>query len=183
MTVRSRAPDECCASLNVEPFRVQPIRETWCVSLVRFDHPAGIPLPTSYSSHDAAENFRVKERNKEALTEIFAELEFKALGKRILGDDYNVHNKQGPMDLFGNTIPQKSAQQPARVLSGQGLAPFFPATALGVGGSRARHHLAVYVGLVRVVHAVAALAKERGPAQRRVAIAVAQSSPGGRDDE
>jgi AraC-like DNA-binding protein len=45
--------------LNVEPFRVQPIRETSYVSLVRFDHPSGIPLPTSYSSHDAAENFRV----------------------------------------------------------------------------------------------------------------------------
>ncbi|PYS19328.1 MAG: hypothetical protein DMG11_31860 [Acidobacteria bacterium] len=29
------------------------------MSLVRFDHPPGIPLPTSYSSHDAAENFRV----------------------------------------------------------------------------------------------------------------------------
>jgi len=43
----------------VEPFRVQPIRETSCVSLVRFDHPPGIPLPTTYSSHDAAENFRV----------------------------------------------------------------------------------------------------------------------------
>jgi AraC-like DNA-binding protein len=59
VTVRSKAPDQCCASLNVEPFRVQPICETSCVSLVRFDHPAGIPLPTSYSSHDAAENFRV----------------------------------------------------------------------------------------------------------------------------
>ncbi len=59
MTVRSTAPDQCCASLNVEPFRVQPICETSCVSLVRFDHPTGIPLPTSYSSHDAAENFRV----------------------------------------------------------------------------------------------------------------------------
>jgi AraC-like DNA-binding protein len=45
--------------LNVEPFRVQPIRETRCVSLVRFDHPPGITLPTTYSSHDAAENFRV----------------------------------------------------------------------------------------------------------------------------
>jgi len=57
--VRSTAPDQCCLSLNVEPFRVQPIRETSCVSLVRFDHPPGIPLPTSYSSHDAAENLRV----------------------------------------------------------------------------------------------------------------------------
>jgi AraC-like DNA-binding protein len=35
------------------------IRETACVSLVRFDHPPGIKLPTTYSSHDAAENFRV----------------------------------------------------------------------------------------------------------------------------
>ena len=59
MKVRSTAPDQCCLSLNVEPFRVQPIRETSCVSLVRFDHPPGIPLPTTYSSHDAAENFRV----------------------------------------------------------------------------------------------------------------------------
>jgi AraC-like DNA-binding protein len=59
VTVKSTAPDECCASLNVEPFRVQMIRETSCVSLVRFDHPPGIALPTSYSSHHAAKNFRV----------------------------------------------------------------------------------------------------------------------------
>ena len=59
MTVRCTASDQYCASLNVEPFRVQPIRETSCVSLVRFDHPPSIPLPTSYSSHDAAEDFRV----------------------------------------------------------------------------------------------------------------------------
>jgi len=59
VTARSTALDQCCAALNVEPFRVQPIRETSCVSLVRFDHPSGIPLPTSYSSHDAAKNFRV----------------------------------------------------------------------------------------------------------------------------
>jgi DNA polymerase-1 len=59
------------------------------------------------------ENFRVKERNKEALTDIFSELEFKALGKRILGDDYNVYDKQGPADLFGNTIPQRLSPAPA----------------------------------------------------------------------
>jgi AraC-like DNA-binding protein len=59
VAVRSRAPDERCTSLNVEPFRVQRIRETSCASLVRFDHPPGIELPTSYSSHDAAEHFRI----------------------------------------------------------------------------------------------------------------------------
>jgi AraC family transcriptional regulator, exoenzyme S synthesis regulatory protein ExsA len=59
MSVRSTAPDQCRTSLNVEPFRVEPICETSCVSLVRFDHPPGVPLPTTYSSHDAAVNFRV----------------------------------------------------------------------------------------------------------------------------
>ncbi len=60
------------------------------------------------------ENFRVKERNKEALTELFAEFEFKALGKRVLGEDFNVNDKQqqanpnGPVDLFGNPVYQKA---------------------------------------------------------------------------
>jgi DNA polymerase I len=55
------------------------------------------------------ENYRLKELHKEKLTEIFTELEFKALGKRILGDAYNVHsadqktdNRQ--RDLFGDVV-------------------------------------------------------------------------------
>ena len=36
------------------------------------------------------EDFRVKEYNKEVLKDLFAEFEFKTLGKRILGDEYNV---------------------------------------------------------------------------------------------
>ncbi|MEO5647018.1 MAG: 5'-3' exonuclease H3TH domain-containing protein, partial [Chitinophagaceae bacterium] len=35
------------------------------------------------------EDFRVKAYNKEALVEIFTELEFKTMGKRILGEDFN----------------------------------------------------------------------------------------------
>jgi len=54
------------------------------------------------------ENFRIKEWNKEALKTLFAELEFKALGKRILGDNYNVYDPQQPTDLFGNVIAQKT---------------------------------------------------------------------------
>ncbi|MBS1585349.1 MAG: DNA polymerase I [Bacteroidetes bacterium] len=56
------------------------------------------------------EDFRVKEMNKEVLTEIFAELEFKALGKRILGEGFSVNDKNaGPVstDLFGNPIQQR----------------------------------------------------------------------------
>jgi len=54
------------------------------------------------------EEFRVKEWNREELTAIFAELEFKALGRRILGEDFNVNEKSGsvPTDLFGNPISQ-----------------------------------------------------------------------------
>ncbi|MBS1628201.1 MAG: DNA polymerase I [Bacteroidetes bacterium] len=54
------------------------------------------------------ENFSLKELNAEALTEIFTELEFKTLGKRILGERFNTSN-QTPADvqtdLFGNPIP------------------------------------------------------------------------------
>ena len=52
-------------------------------------------------------NFCLKEWNKDALIEVFAELEFKTLGKRILGDDFNVF-QTAPVgvqtDLFGNAI-------------------------------------------------------------------------------
>ncbi len=72
------------------------------------------------------ENFRIKEMNKEALREIFAELEFKTLGKRLLGEDIPtdapsaVTNPDGglketanvQMDLFGNII--EPAPQPAK---------------------------------------------------------------------
>ena len=61
------------------------------------------------------ESFRIKEYNKEVLEEVFAELEFKTLGKRILGEAFNVYeggetpaNPSGQTDLFGNAV-QKSA--------------------------------------------------------------------------
>ena len=34
------------------------------------------------------EDFRIKECNKEALKEVFQELEFKTFGKRVLGEDF-----------------------------------------------------------------------------------------------
>lgn len=53
------------------------------------------------------EDFCLKEWNKPALIEVFTELEFKTLGKRILGDDFNVFGA-APVgvqtDLFGNAV-------------------------------------------------------------------------------
>lgn len=59
------------------------------------------------------EDFRIKDYNKEALKEIFLELEFKALGRRILGEDFNVYAGAPEVvqtDLFGNVVPTKKNQ-------------------------------------------------------------------------
>ncbi|MEO6136173.1 MAG: DNA polymerase I [Ginsengibacter sp.] len=53
------------------------------------------------------EDFRIKEYDKEALKEIFTELEFKTLGKRILGDQYTVFAMEKTVvqtDLFGGVV-------------------------------------------------------------------------------
>lgn len=66
------------------------------------------------------EDFRVKEWNRDELKEIFTELEFKALGKRILGEDTvpGAEPKATPTDLFGNPIRQVngSSAAPATVV-------------------------------------------------------------------
>ena len=62
-------------------------------------------------------DFKVKEWHKEKLKEVFTELEFKTLGKRLLGDDFSFAStnndfikKEQPQgvqtDLFGNIIEQ-----------------------------------------------------------------------------
>ncbi len=79
------------------------------------------------------ENFRLKEWNKPEMAEVFVELEFKTLGKRILGEEFNVfqtapvavqtdlfavevaapaNNENVQKDLFGNTVVTKDAPKP-----------------------------------------------------------------------
>ncbi len=60
------------------------------------------------------ENFCLKEWNKKALIDIFAELEFRSLGKRILGEDFNVFQTSPTIvqtDLFGNVVENESIPQ------------------------------------------------------------------------
>ncbi|NCU05631.1 MAG: DNA polymerase I [Chitinophagaceae bacterium] len=80
------------------------------------------------------EDFRLKEWNKDELKEVFAELEFKTIGKRILGDDFNVFTT-APVgvqrDLFGNVVdtamgevrkdakPAAKAKQPEANVTGE----------------------------------------------------------------
>jgi len=56
-------------------------------------------------------DFRVEAYNHEVLEQIFNELEFRALGKRVLGSDYQAAPPAIPAvstDLFGNPIVQKT---------------------------------------------------------------------------
>ncbi len=58
------------------------------------------------------EDYRLKEWNREVLNEVFTELEFKTLGKRILGEDFNSFHAapQGVQtDLFGNAVQAPKA--------------------------------------------------------------------------
>ncbi len=57
------------------------------------------------------EDYRLKEWNKDALVEVFTELEFKTLGKRILGDEFNAFHtapQSVQTDLFGNSVSAKT---------------------------------------------------------------------------
>jgi DNA polymerase I len=83
------------------------------------------------------EDFRVKDWNKQKLQEVFTELEFKTLGKRILGEDFSVTSgtktvteKEIPQgvqtDLFGNIVEPVTKPETATVVeeeteNGEGL--------------------------------------------------------------
>lgn len=67
-------------------------------------------LPVEFHEED----FRLKEYNVPMLTEVFTELEFKSLGKRILGDAFNVFSAapEGVQtDLFGNAVASKKTTE------------------------------------------------------------------------
>ncbi|MCW3462437.1 DNA polymerase I [Chitinophaga nivalis] len=70
------------------------------------------------------ENFCIKESDKDKLTEIFTELEFKTLGKRILGDGFannagaDIKPKVVQTDLFGTPI---EAETPAPVETAEAI--------------------------------------------------------------
>jgi DNA polymerase-1 len=80
------------------------------------------------------EDFKVKDWNKEKLKEIFAELEFKTLGKRLLGEEFSITGgskgvveKEIPQgvqtDLFGNIVEAPKTAAPSEAIAtGEGSA-------------------------------------------------------------
>ena len=69
------------------------------------------------------ENFQLKDWNKERLKEVFADLEFKTLGKRILGEEFSAF-KTAPeavqTDLFGNILAPENGKPELQPLKKSG---------------------------------------------------------------
>lgn len=81
------------------------------------------------------EDYRLKEWNREELNDVFTELEFKTLGKRILGEDFNAFHSasQGVQtDLFGNAVETPKGKS-------KETKPVETETSSGNGGTAAEH--------------------------------------------
>ena len=87
-----------------------------------------IDVPVTFHEED----FCMKEWNKEALKEIFLELEFKTIGKRILGEEIGQTTDDGrqttgnaQLDLFGNAVPERESAKKAATPAGEEAEPDF----------------------------------------------------------
>ena len=66
------------------------------------------------------EDFLIKEPSREALEPLFAELEFRTLGKRVFGESFSVADARptnGQMDLFGNISESNQPVQKPSVVN------------------------------------------------------------------
>ncbi|MGI9190640.1 MAG: DNA polymerase I [Chitinophagaceae bacterium] len=76
--------------------------------------------------HFHEEDFLLSEWNKDILREVFAELEFKTIGKRILGEDIAPQAQQ--TDLFGQPVVEKKSTLTANTSSTEELFEQLPLT-------------------------------------------------------
>ncbi len=70
-----------------------------------------LDVPVQFNAND----YKVEAVNKEALIEIFRDLEFRTLSKTILGVGATTENDSGQKDLFGNAIPNSAPKRKAPV--------------------------------------------------------------------
>ena len=89
------------------------------------------------------EDYKLGDWNKEALKEVFVELEFKTLGKRVLGPDFDgvAAIAQGvQQDLFGQVVAQPPTQG-ASASSGEAPVTDAPAAAANISNTPHQYHL------------------------------------------
>jgi DNA polymerase-1 len=107
--------------------------------------------------HD--EDFRIKPYNVDALKEIFTELEFKTLGRRVLGEEYSAF-VVGPQviqtDLFGNVMEQP-LPKPEELAKGEEK----PGLIAEKNISNTPHHYVTVSGEAAVKELIAKLFKEQ----------------------
>ncbi len=94
---------------NVENFAAQGILSKRLATIL-------LDAPVEFHEED----FLIKEPSKEILEPLFAELEFRTLGKRVFGESFSVAEAKttsGQMDLFGNVNESNNpVQKPSVVL-------------------------------------------------------------------
>ncbi|GAA3914016.1 DNA polymerase I [Chitinophaga oryziterrae] len=89
------------------------------------------------------EDFCIRESNKDLLAEVFTELEFKTLGRRILGETFaagsTTDSGNAQLDLFGNIVAETNLQ-PAREESE--AAPSILTAEFNINNTAHHYHLA-----------------------------------------
>lgn len=85
---------------NVENFAEQGLLSKRLATIL-------LDAPTDFD----AEEFKLTEPSKELLEPLFAELEFRTLGKRVFGEEFTIaeasQKASAQMDLFGQVLPSK----------------------------------------------------------------------------
>ncbi|HYH55571.1 MAG TPA: 5'-3' exonuclease H3TH domain-containing protein, partial [Anseongella sp.] len=88
------------------------------------------------------EKLVVEEPDREKLEQLFSELEFRTLGKRVFGEEFTVSGGQAApgqqTDLFGNQVPGTRKEEPAAPPP----APEAPAALKTIEDTEHRYHLA-----------------------------------------
>jgi DNA polymerase I len=113
------------------------------------------------------EDFKLKDWNKEALNEVFGELEFKTMGKRLLGADFTaleVAADAAPggvvqTDLFGNAV---AAPEPKTKAAKTEEEEPFSNPGTGIAVDKNIHNTQHNYQLVQTADEIAALVKELG---------------------
>ncbi len=85
---------------NVETFAEQGLISKQLATIL-LDVPVDLPW----------DDFEIRDPNRDALEALFAELEFRTLGKRVFGDEFNVlqtPSTNSQMDLFGGNSTQEA---------------------------------------------------------------------------
>lgn len=116
------------------------------------------------------EDFMLKDWDKEKLKEIFGELEFRTLGKRIIGEDFSVAGSQKTViekeipqgvqtDLFGNIIDPESQKSKVKSEKEDGVEGDIPTLVAGKNISNTPHQYEAIIDEKGIKKLVAELKK------------------------